>query len=85
MRAGNGKRLCQEAEVYYYDFLCQNEAAVPESASRHMAVCPSCQGRIRRLRETLFEAQRAPGPADSWHGETIEALTLQFELLDEHV
>ena len=85
MRAGDGKRLCQEAEVYYYDFLCQNEAAVPESARRHMAVCPSCQERIRRLRETLFEAQRDPGPADSWHGETIEALTLQFELLDEHV
>jgi hypothetical protein len=85
MRAGDGKRLCQEAEVYYYDFLCQNEAAVPESVSRHMAACPSCRERMRRLRETLFEAQRAPGPADSWHGETIEALTLQFELLDEHV
>ncbi|MCX5643920.1 MAG: hypothetical protein NTZ17_04430 [Phycisphaerae bacterium] len=85
MRAGEGKRPCQEAEAYYYDFLCQDEATVPESARRHIAACPVCQERIRRLRDTLFEAQRNSSPADTWDGKTIEELAVQFQLLDEHV
>jgi hypothetical protein len=85
MRDGKDKRPCREAEVYYYDFLCQDEAGVPESASRHMAACPVCQERIRRLRDTLFEAQRNSSPADTWDGRTIEELDMQFQLLDEHV
>jgi hypothetical protein len=85
MRADEAKRLCQEAQVYYYDFLCQDDTAVPESVSRHIAACPACQEQIRRLREALFEAQRDPSPAGSWDDETIEALAQQFQLLDEHV
>ena len=85
MRDDEGKRPCQQAEAYYYDFLCPDEAMVPESASRHIAACPVCQGRIRRLRDTLFEAQRHPNPADTWDGKTIEELAMQFQLLDEHV
>ena len=85
MRAGEGKRPCQEAEAYYYDFLCQDEALVPKSARRHLAACPACQERIRCLRDALFETQRHPDPADTWDGKTIEELAVQFQLLDEHV
>jgi hypothetical protein len=85
MRAGEGKRPCREAEIYYYDFLCPDEATIPESARRHIAACPACQERIRRLRDTLFAAQRHPNPADTWDGKTIEELAVQFQLLDEHV
>ena len=85
MRAGEGKRPCQEAEAYYYDFLCQDEAAVPEPVRRHITACPVCQERIRRLRDTLFEAQRNSRPADTWDGKTIEELAVQFQLLDERV
>ena len=85
MRADEGRRLCREAEVHYYDLLGPDEAAVPESVCRHVAACPACQEQMRRLREALFEAQRHPGPARSGDDETIEALAQQFQLLDEHV
>lgn len=85
MRSDEGERPCREAEVYYYDFLCQEEAMVPESARRHLAVCPICQERLCRLKDTLFEAQHHPNPADTWDGKTIEELAGQFQLLDEHV
>ncbi len=85
MKAEEESRLCQEAQVYYYDFLCRDEAAVPEPVRRHLAACPVCRERLGRLREALFQAQRAPGPADREDDETIEALAQQFRLLDERV
>jgi Zn-finger nucleic acid-binding protein len=85
MRPSEGERLCQEAQVYYYDLLCQEEATVPTVVRRHVATCPACQEEMRRLREALFEAQHSPSAAGAWQDETIEALALQFQLLDERV
>jgi hypothetical protein len=85
MRASGGRRLCQEARVYYYDLLSPNEAVVPESVRRHVARCPVCREQMGRLRDTLFEAERQPSPRDSHKDETIEALTHQFQLLDQQV
>jgi hypothetical protein len=85
MRASGGKRLCQEARVYYYDLLCPDEAEVPPSVRQHVATCPVCQEQIRRLREALLDAERNPSPVGSWSDETVEALAEQFQLLDEHV
>jgi hypothetical protein len=85
MRADEGNRLCQEAEVHYYDLLGPDEAAVPESIRRHVAACSVCQEQMRRLREALFEAERPRSAARSGDDETIEALAQQFQLLEEHV
>lgn len=85
MRADEGKHPCQEAEVYYYDLLCPDEAAVPEPVRRHVAACPACQEQMHRLREALFEDQRDPGPSRAWDEETIEVLAQQFRLLDQQV
>ena len=85
MRSFEGERLCQGAQVYYYDLLCQEEAAVPAVVRRHVVTCPVCQDQMRRLRETLFEAQRPASAAGAWQDETVEALAQQFQLLDERV
>ena len=85
MRSSEGERLCQEAQVYYYDLLCQEEAAVPAVVRRHVATCPACQEEMGRLRGALFEAQRPARAADTWQDETIEALAQQFQLLDQRV
>ncbi len=85
MRSFEDERLCQEAQVHYYDLLCQEEAAVPAVVRRHVATCPMCQEEMRRLREALFEAQRPASAAGAWQDETIEALAQQFQLLDERV
>jgi len=85
MRSFEGERLCQEAQVHYYDLLCQEEAAVPAVVRRHVVTCPVCHEEMRRLREVLFEAQRPAGAARAWQDETIEALAQQFQLLDERV
>ena len=85
MRASEGERLCQEAQVYYYDLLCQEEAAVPPVVRGHVAACPACQDQMRRLREALSEAQGPASAAGAGQDETIEALAQQFQLLDERV
>ncbi len=85
MRSCEDERLCQEARVHYYDLLCQEEAAVPAAVRRHVATCLVCQDQMRRLRETLFEAQRPASAAGAWQDETVEALAQQFQLLDERV
>ncbi|MCL5282972.1 MAG: hypothetical protein M1376_24065 [Planctomycetes bacterium] len=85
MRSCEDERPCQEAQVHYYDLLCQEEAAVPAVVRRHVAICPVCREKMRRLRETVLEAERTTGPAGAWQDETIEALAQQFQLLDERV
>jgi ketosteroid isomerase-like protein len=85
MRSFEDERLCQKAQVHYYDLLCQEEAAVPAAVRRHVATCPVCQEQMRRLREALFEAQRPASAAGAWQDETVEALAQQFQLLDERV
>jgi len=85
MKADDGRRLCQEAQLYYYDLLCPDGAAVPESVSRHVSTCPACQEQVRRLREALLETQRESDPMGSCEDETVEALAQQFQFLDERV
>jgi hypothetical protein len=85
MRSCEDERLCQEARVHYYDLLCQEEAAVPALVRRHVATCLLCQDQMRRLRETLFEAERPASATGAWQDETVEALAQQFQLLDERV
>ena len=70
MRSSEDERLCQEAQVYYYDLLCQEEAAVPPVVRRHVATCPACQEQMRRLREALFEAQGPATPPAAGQDET---------------
>ncbi len=84
MRPSGGERLCQEARAYYYDLLCQEEAAVPALVRHHVSTCPACQEEMGRLREALLESQRPAGAA-AWQDETIESLAQQFQLLDERV
>jgi len=85
MSPSEGERLCQEAQVHYYDLLSQEEAAVPAVVRRHVAACPACREEMRRLREALLEAQHPPDSARARQDETIEALAQQFQLLDAHV
>ncbi len=85
MRPCEDERLCLEAQVHYYDLLCPEETAVPASVRRHVAACPVCRENMRRLRESLMEAECPARPAGAWQDETVEALAQQFQLLDERV
>jgi hypothetical protein len=85
MRASEGERRCQEARVYYYDLLCQDDAAVPESIRCHVKACPVCRDQMCRLRETLFEAASGPDGINSTDEDMIQTLAEQFRLQDEHL
>src|SRR4030042_1992264 len=86
MRASDDGRLCLEAEVYYYDLLCQQDVTVPQSVREHVKACPACQGQIRRLQGILSEAEKGDDSAgSSADDEMVEALARQFGLLDEQV
>jgi hypothetical protein len=85
MRADEGRRLCQKAEVYLYDLVCPEGAAVPERMRRHVEACAACQERLRRLREILRASQDQPSSTGPRQDRTIETLAEQFQLLDQRV
>ncbi len=85
MRASEGERLCQEAQVYYYDLLCQEEAAVPAVVRNHVSTCAACRDQMRRLSEALSEVQSPSSATGASRDETIETLAQQFQLLEERV
>ncbi|MHC4531784.1 MAG: hypothetical protein ACYSXD_09515 [Planctomycetota bacterium] len=57
--------LCREAELYYYDFLCdESRGLVPESIFSHTEECQHCQDRIGQLKDVLSQAEGHSGTRD---------------------
>jgi hypothetical protein len=57
MIAHNPKSLCREAELYYYDFLCdESRRLIPEPIVNHIEQCQCCLGQISQLEAVLSQA-----------------------------
>jgi hypothetical protein len=86
MGASEGPRRCQGAREYYYDLLHPDGGPVPEAVRQHVAGCPFCQGQMRRLSDLLAQSQREANlPTAGAAEQTVEALRLHFDRLDEPV
>jgi hypothetical protein len=76
---------CRDAELYYYQYLCDpHEASIPSGIAHHIQQCPCCQSQIDQLKATLDDV----GPCRQTSGmETgiVEALTLHFAHIGEDV
>jgi len=56
MIAPNFNPLCRQAELYYYDFLHdENHSLIPESIISHIKQCPYCQDQVRHLESVLSQ------------------------------
>ena len=54
MTAPNHNSLCEQAEIYYYDFLFNKcDELVPEALIKHIEHCSHCQEQINQLKVTL--------------------------------
>jgi len=83
---GKSESLCHKAREYYYDLLCHDETTVPAAIARHVEGCSFCREQIRRLKESLGQAQNErKSPEGSENNQGIEALSRHFEFLDERV
>jgi hypothetical protein len=50
--------LCQQAEQYYYDFLCsESNEPVPEFIINHINQCPYCNEQITKLKSALSQVK----------------------------
>jgi hypothetical protein len=57
MVAPNFNSLCKEAELYYYDFLCdESRRLIPEPIVNHVEQCQCCLGQISQLEAVLSQA-----------------------------
>jgi hypothetical protein len=64
MIAHDPKSLCKEAELYYYDFLCdESRRLIPEPIVNHVEQCQCCLGQISQLEAVLLQAG---GPESEW-------------------
>ena len=55
--------LCRQAEPYYYDYLCGEEAEiVPEQILTHIDKCPHCQVEVKGLKSKLAGAAECIDP-----------------------
>jgi hypothetical protein len=83
---GKSESLCHKAREYYYDLLCHDEATVPEAIASHVEGCSFCREQIRRLEESLGQAQNErKSPEGPKNNQEIEALSRHFEFLDERI
>ncbi len=83
--SGNGNSLCHEAREYYYDLLCHEDAAVPETIVRHVEHCPFCRDQIDRLKDAVSETASPADASDSAGDGIVEVLSRQFGYLGEPV
>jgi len=58
MIAPNPNLLCKQAELYYYDFLCEeSRGLIPESIVNHVEQCQHCREQINKLKAALSQAE----------------------------
>ena len=58
MIAHNPNLLCKKAELYYYDFLCnESQEPIPKSVIDHIDQCQGCQEQINQLKVVLLQAE----------------------------
>jgi len=77
MVAYNPNSLCREAELYYYDFLCdESRGLIPESIINHVEQCQYCRKQINQLEAVLSQADGL----ESEQGRVSSAVTTMLKL-----
>ena len=77
MIAHNPKSLCKEAELYYYDFLCdESRRLIPEPIVSHIERCLHCREQINHLEAVLSQADGL----ESQQGRVDSAITTMLKL-----
>lgn len=71
---------CQQASVYYFDYLSQNRPDIPDGVAVHISQCPDCQSEV----EKLDRCMRDPADAKSMETE-VRYLALHHRLLNKWV
>ena len=58
MIAPDLNRLCEQAKIYYYDFLFQKDKSeIPEQVKNHFSQCQNCQKEIYELKTAITQAE----------------------------
>ncbi|OHB59123.1 MAG: hypothetical protein A2Y12_12905 [Planctomycetes bacterium GWF2_42_9] len=60
MIAYNINPLCKDAEIYFYDFLFEEDNPVPPNIVEHLNTCPYCSARINSLDEAISQIDSSP-------------------------
>ena len=77
MIAPNHNSICEEAKLYYYDFLCdESRGLIPESIIDHIGPCQQCQEQINQLKVVLSQINGI----ESEQGQVSSAITTMLEL-----
>jgi hypothetical protein len=77
MIAHGPKSLCKEAELYYYDFLCdESRRLIPEPTVSHIEQCLHCREQINHLEMVLSQADSLK----SERGRVSSAVTTMLKL-----
>ena len=78
MVAPDYNSLCRYAELYYYDFLCdESHGLIPESVLNHIEQCRHCQEQINQLEKVLSQAE---GQVESQQRQNRIAVTEMLKL-----
>lgn len=82
MIAHSPNSLCRQAELYYYDFLCdESRGLIPESMVNHIEQCQHCQEQIIKLKAVLSRAEGL----DPQQGQLSSAVTTMLKLHFAHI
>ncbi|MFQ6115930.1 MAG: hypothetical protein ACE5NG_17860, partial [bacterium] len=78
MIAPSPNSLCQQAELYYYDFLCEeSRTIIPEPIISHIKQCQLCQDQINELGDVLSEVE---GHIEPEQEQVSSAVTVMLKL-----
>ncbi len=83
MIAPNPNRICEQAKIYYYDFLVHRDwNQIPEDVLRHIRECNNCQKSIYELKTALTQAEQINHASVS---SLTNMLKLHFSHIDENI
>jgi hypothetical protein len=86
MIAHSPKSLCKEAELYYYDFLCdESRRLIPEPVVNHVEQCQCCLGQISHLEAVLSQADGLESQQGRVDSTVTTMLKLHFAYIGKSV
>ena len=86
MIAHNPNLLCKKAELYYYDFLCnESQEPIPKSVIDHIDQCQGCQEQINQLKVVLSQAEGMETEQSQTTSAIIATLKLHLSYIGQPV
>ena len=83
----NKNFTCKDAELHYYDFICDNSScSIPEDAIKHINSCENCLKKIEQLMSILQQPQDSAVSHNAKAANKINhTLERHFAYLDKQV